>query len=137
MADLAITPTQVLPDDDAVFINGTLGATVTTGMALYQDRETTRFYPADANLTQQSSDVVGIAMNGGGPGQGVRVQTDGVVTLGAGAAPVKGVVYVLSATGGGICPVSDLAPGMWRTVIGVGDDLNTISLGIMAFPVLG
>ncbi len=136
MADLSITATQVLPGEDATIVSGVLGATVTTGMTLYLDRETTRYLAADANLTQASADAVGIALNGGGVGQSVRVQTEGTVILGAGAAPVLGTIYVVSGTPGGIAPAADLATGWWRTVLGVGDAGNSLALGINAFPVV-
>ena len=101
MADLTVTATQVLPGDDAVITNGRLGTTVTTGQMVYLDEDTKRYLLADANLTNRTADAVGIALNGGGLNQTVRVQTEGSVTIGAGAAPVVGTLYVVSATAGG------------------------------------
>lgn len=137
MAALTITPSQVIQGEDAKIAQGRLGATVTAGQPVYFDENTRRYYPADANTTLQGADVVGIPLNGGAAGQSVRIQTEGTITLGAGAAPVVGTVYVLGAIAAGdIVPAADLASGWYRTILGVGASDNTLVLGIFASGVL-
>lgn len=120
MADLTITATQVLPSTGARFADGTAGAAITAGQACYNSTSDTML-PADADAgTPAAANVRGIALNGAAIGQPVRLQTEGIIILGAAAAPVKGTIYVLSGGAGGICPAADLAAADRVTVIGVG-----------------
>lgn len=120
MADLVVTASQVLPGAGARFADGTAGAAITAGQACYNSTSDTMLL-ADADAgTPAAANVRGIALNGAAIGQPVRIQTEGVITLGAGAAPVKGTIYVLSGTAGGICPALDLAAADRVTIIGVG-----------------
>lgn len=122
MTDLSITVAQVLPGsaDTDVFVYGLAGATITAGQALYLDSVTSTYKPADANASQATAAVAGIATHGALTGQPIKLQTAGDITLGAGAAPVVSVLYVVSATPGGIAPAADLASGYYTTVLGVG-----------------
>lgn len=120
MADLTVTASQVLPGAGARFADGTAGVAVTAGQVVYQSTSDTMLL-ADADAgTPAAANGRGIALNGASIGQPVRIQTEGTITLGAGAAPVKGTIYVLSGTAGGICPAADLASGDRVTVLGVG-----------------
>ena len=65
-------------------------------------------------------------------GQAVVVQTGGSPTLGAGAAPVQGTVYALSATAGKLYPVADLVSGKYVTIVGVGAASNVLTMHIHA-----
>lgn len=133
MADLAITATQVLPGTGARYADGTAGAAITAGQVCYQSTSDTMLL-ADADAgTPAAANARGIALNGAAIGQPVRIQTEGTITLGAAAAPVKGTVYVLSGTAGGIAPVADLAAGDRVTVIGVGGTTaGTLVMSIFA-----
>lgn len=132
MADLTITASQVLPGSDSTsqFAQGTAGASITAGQVLYYDSTAATYKLADNNDTQATSVVAGIALHAAGTGQPIRLQTAGPITLGAGAAPAVGSVYVLSATAGGIAPVADLATGNRTTILGVGGASNTVTLRI-------
>lgn len=134
MADLTITATQVLATDSTETISGILAVAATAGQMVY--RYDNRFLLADANFSPQAAQEVGLLLNGGGIGQTVQVAVDGDVILGAGAAPGKGTIYVLSATAGGIAPVADLAAGWYRTILGCGDDNNVLVLNISAFGIV-
>lgn len=134
MPDLTITATQVLPTDSTETDSGILGVTATAGQLVY--RSDNKLLLADANLSPDAADTIGLLLNGGGPGQTAQIATGGDVIVGAGAAPTRGTFYVLSATAGGIAPAADLAAGWYRTFVGCGNDNNIITLNITAFGIL-
>jgi hypothetical protein len=131
VANLSITETQVLRGEDDIVERGIAGDTITTGMAVYLDDETRRWYPSSATGVGAATVVDGIALNPAGPKQAITVQPDGVVTLGAGAAPVVGAIYVLGSTPGSLAPITDLKIYWTRTVVGCGDAGNKLILGII------
>src|SRR5678816_2782509 len=108
MADLVITPASVVAISGVTLVTGTAGETILAGQALY-------FKAADAKLwksrsaaaaTTEESTPVGIAMHGATAGQPVVYASSGVLNIGA--TTVKTTPYVLSATAGGIAPMTDL-----------------------------
>lgn len=130
MADLTITAANVVPAADAVIVNGTAGATITAGQAVYRDPSSRKFLLADTDsATAAVRDLYGIATHGASLNQPLAVQTGGSINPGATVA--VGVVYVLSGTAGGICPTTDLAAGDYTAVIGVGTTTSNIKLGIV------
>lgn len=134
MAILAITVGQVKFVEGEAPIRGTLGTTVTEGMLVYQDPDNNRIYPGNANQTSNGpAKVFGVVLNGGVDGGECSIQTDGIIDLGAGAAPVKGTFYILAGTDGGWAPVADLASGWWAVMAGVADENNQIRLAIENF----
>lgn len=129
MADLSITATQVLPDADGTREYGTAAEAITAGQYVYRDATTLTWKLFDANdSTRNTSTAPGVALNGASAGQQIGVQTSGTMTLGAGAAPAVGTIYVASATAGGIAPAADLTTGHVVVVIGVGFTGNKIKL---------
>lgn len=64
-------------------------------------------------------------------GQKCVVQKGGEPTLGAGAAPVQGTIYVISATPGKIMPAAGLAAGVFVSVAGVGSGSNKLKTRIV------
>ncbi len=128
MADLVVTPGQVMPDVTGRITSEIAGATITAGQTIYGTA------PAAILLSQcdgtlAEADTKGIALNGGATGQPIAVQRTGSPTLGAGAAPTEGEVYCTSDTPGGIAPDADIATGTWyRTVLGVGNGANGIDI---------
>lgn len=133
MTDLVITVAQVLPGaaTDTVppsFVEGIAGATITAGQAVYLDATALTIKLADANATVATAAAIGIATHGALAGQPIRVQTRGDITLGAGAAPAVGVLYVASNNAGGLAPSSDLGATQWATVLGVGIGSNKVRL---------
>jgi hypothetical protein len=87
-------------------------------MAVYRNRADRQLYKADANLTQIAAGAVGIATTAGVPGQTAEYVDRGQVVLGVAVAP--GVPFVASATAGGVAPATDLAPGWYTSLLGVG-----------------
>jgi hypothetical protein len=121
MAELTITPAQVLSGPDADFYQGISGDTVTAGKAVYLDSLGNRLRLADANGSLDAAEVIGIALHEAAPEQPLRVQTRGTLTLGLGAAVTTSTVYIVGGMPGGIAPVADLAPGWYCSLVGVGN----------------
>ena len=129
MADLSITATNVAPSSGSVTIDVTSGTTITAGKACYVLDSDGKAYLADTNSgTAAARALRGIALNGASAGQPVRLQTAGQITIGATVG--VGTVYVLSATAGGIAPVTDLASGHYTSIVGVGLTSAVIGLNI-------
>ena len=133
MADLSITAAQVLPGADAILEHGTAGAAVTPGQPVYKDASDHKWKLADADSTSAIASARGVAVSqSAADGQSISVQTGGTLTLGAGAGPAVGTIYVLSGTAGGIAPAADLASGDRTTILGVGGATNTLKLSVYA-----
>jgi hypothetical protein len=118
MADISITATSVVAGGGAKISDGVAGVVVTAGQVGYFDASTGTWKLADndsATAAQRSPG--GIFLNGAAAGQPVKVLTEGPVVIGA--TLTAGVVYYLSATPGGICPVADLVTGKYPTIIGI------------------
>lgn len=94
------------------------GATITAGLALYEDTSDLNDAKiADCTTSAATAAVAGIALNGGGDGQpGEMVTEDDDFT--PGGTLVAGTVYVLS-TAGKICPIADVLANDYITVLGV------------------
>lgn len=118
MADVTVTAAEVLPDSGTVTVSGTLGGTVTAGMAVYLDSTTTTWKAADANASAATAAAKGIALTGGVSGQSVIVCTGG--TLDPGFTVDVAKIYVVSATAGGIAPAADIVTGWRTTILGIG-----------------
>jgi hypothetical protein len=134
MADITVTAAQVLPGTgtDCNFENGIAGATITAGQVVYLDTTNNTYKLADNNDSVATAVAAGVALHGATAGQPLRIQTAGAVTIGAGAAPVAGMVYMLSATPGGIAPHADLTTGNRATILGVGRASGAIQLRLFA-----
>lgn len=127
--DLSITATSVLPGSDAVVENGTLGATVTAGQAVYKEASSGTWKLADSDsATAEVRQAKGIALNGGGAGQPVRVERSGDITVGG--TMTAGVEYYLSNTAGGLCPVADVGSGEYVVPLGVSSSTTVLKLSI-------
>lgn len=118
MADITITAANVIAGAGADTENGTLGAAVTAGQVLYKAAADGLWYLADNNsATAAVRQATGIALNGGGIGQPVRVLKSGLCTIGA--TLTAGVAYYVSDTPGGICPVADVGAGEYSCLVGI------------------
>src|SRR6185503_18214915 len=104
MTDLAVTASQVLAGTDADFYDGVAGVTVTAGQTIYQDSTDNLLKLADSDGSLAKANTKGLALHGASLNQPLRIQTDGTITLGAGAAPVVGKVYKLGLTAGSWSP---------------------------------
>ena len=129
MADIVITPADVVAGAEATVENGTAGATIAAGETVYKDTaDSNKWKLADANNTSLTATVKGIALNGATNGQPLAVQVIGEVTMSA--VLTAGKVYVQSASPGKIAPVADLATG-WRTsLVGVAKSTTSLRLAV-------
>lgn len=113
MADLTVTSASVSPytgsTSPSVIARGTAGATIAAGQSVYLDSATSTLKLADADSSTATAYGVGIALHASLSGQPIAYVTGGIYT--PGATLVKGSVYCVSATAGGICPVADLTTG--------------------------
>lgn len=129
MADLSITAANVIAGASASTENGNLGVAVIAGQAVYKAAADGLWYLADNNsATAAARQAMGIALNGGGIGQPVRVLLSGPVTIGA--TLTAGVAYYLSDTAGGICPVADLGTGEYSCFIGLATSTTVLDVAI-------
>jgi hypothetical protein len=130
MADLTVTASQVLPDTTYDIRRGIAAAAITAGQVVCLDPTTLTVKLFDANDTAVNQLTPGIALCSASAGQPVSWQeaAGAQVTIGAGAAPANGAVYVASATPGGIGAVADLAAGWVRAIVGIGVTGNKIKL---------
>lgn len=127
MADITITPTNVVAGGSSVTVDGTAGAAITAGQVVYRDAATGRYLLADCDSgTAAARSPVGIALNGAAIGQPVEVLTRGAVTIGA--TLTAGVAYYLSGTAGGICPVADLTTGDYPTILGIATSASVLDV---------
>jgi hypothetical protein len=130
-ADLSITAASVVADSNATTESGYLGATITAGQVVYKDTADNRWKLADNNgASALIRTPTGIALNGGGSGQPVRVLRSGDITIGA--TMTAGVAYYLSGTAGGIAPVADLGSGMYPSVIGIATSTTVLRVSFIS-----
>lgn len=127
MADLSITAANVLARGGASIRHGVAGATITAGQVVYLDASDGIYKLADSNSgTAAARSPRAIALNGASTGQPLAVQESGPITIGA--TLTAGVAYYLSGTAGGICPVADLASGMYPTLIGIASSTTVLDV---------
>lgn len=108
MADIAITPANVIAGSDVVKETGIAGASILAGQVVYKEAATGQFKLTDTDsATVEAKSAYGIALNPALTGQPLTVATSGAVAIGG--TLVAGVAYYASNTPGGVCPVADLA----------------------------
>lgn len=136
MADVSITAASVLKGANAKTRMVIAGATITAGQPVYED--STASYKAklaDTNASAATSNVVGIALHGASDTQPLLIVTEDDdftpgFTLSLSGAGDDGV-YVLSATAGGIAPVTDLAAGYYPVILMVAKSASKAVLKIV------
>jgi len=131
MADLSVTAANCVPGSDAKIEYGIAGETIAAGKAVYLASATNKWMLADANsATAEARDAKAIALTGSSNNQPIAFARSGSLTLGA--TMTAGLVYYLSDTPGGICPVADVGAGEYVEVIGVATSTTVMSL-ILAY----
>ncbi|XUU60646.1 hypothetical protein ACRAQ6_13965 [Erythrobacter sp. HA6-11] len=129
MADLSITPANVVPGSTARIARGTAGATLAAGKAVYLDPADNKYKLADCDDPSAAiRNASGIALNGASDGQPVAVLEKGPMAIGATVAP--GVPYYLSPVAGGIAPYADLTSGDYPIYIGMGISTTEIDVRV-------
>lgn len=128
MADLSITAANCVPATGTLVEWGTAGATITAGKAIYLASATGKWGLADSNsATAEVREAKAIALTGSSDGQPIAYMRTGSLTLGA--TMTAGVVYYLSDTPGGICPVADVGSGEYPGTIGIATSTTVMQLG--------
>lgn len=127
MADLVITPANVILGGRAKKRTGVAGAAISAGDLLYEDTEDgKKLKPVLADGTAVQAEVKGIAAHGAEIGQPVvYAYEDDDMTIGAAVA--VGDVLIASENAGGIAPVADLAAGWRCTVVGVAKSTSKVN----------
>jgi hypothetical protein len=107
------------------------GQTITAGMPLCIDPTlaTPNLYIAIASSTVLYATVVGLALNGGGPGQPIEYLTAGLITIGA--TVVIGTPYCLSLNSGKIGVWADLVSTNWVVLLGFASTAAVIPVNIL------
>src|SRR5690348_4111768 len=120
MADVTVTATGVKPVSGSTVVDiGVAGESITAGQPLYKNaNDSNKLYKTDANLGVSSAQVVGVAMHAATTDQPIEYATGGDLDFGSGL--TVAIVYIVSATAGGIAPVADLTTGWYSSVVGVG-----------------
>lgn len=113
MANLSLTPANVLKTAAAQFSYGTFGETVAAGEWVYLHTDG-KLYLADATSATKAA-TVGMALNGGAANQPAQIGFAEDVTL---SGMTVGTFYFLSATPGKMCPHADLTSGNFVTCLG-------------------
>ena len=117
MANLALTPANVVPSGNANPQRANAGVAIAAGDIVYKDGNG-KLQLSDADGAAAAQAVQGMAVNSGGVGQPVNYVTeDDDIDVGV---AVEGEPYFLSATAGKMCVAGDLVPGMKTIFVGVG-----------------
>jgi hypothetical protein len=129
MTDISITAANVIAGAGARRVLGTAGATIIAGKVVYLDASVSKYKLADNNsVTAALRSPAGIALNGASDGQPLIVHEAGPLAIGATLEP--GAIYLLSDTPGGICPVADLTPGEYPTILGIATSPTVLQVDI-------
>lgn len=128
MADLSITPADVVPGTQSRRSTLIAAVAISAGQAVYINASN-QLALADCSA-DTTAGAVGIAVNSCAPGQPCTFHAEG--DLEVGSVITAGTIYVLSATAGGIAPATDLASTNLVTILGVGIDATSIQVGIQA-----
>jgi hypothetical protein len=103
------------------------GEAITQGQPCYLASDN-KYYQCDANDTATKAQTKGIALTGAATDGYFLIAIDGLVDVGATLA--VGMVYVVSATKGAICPYADLTTGDFVTILGVATTTALLDLDI-------
>lgn len=128
MADLSITAGSVLPGAGVVTEDGVSGAAITAGMACYRDTDGSYKISDSDSATALVRSVRGIALNTASPGQPLRIQRSGEITIGA--TVVANTQYYLSNNPGLLCPLADVGTGEFMTTIGLAKSTSVLVLNV-------
>lgn len=129
MADISVTPANVIQSTGAVIEVGVAGEVIDAGEVVYKSATTGKYMLAQCD-DEANDDAVGIALNNAAAdGQPLSVQTRGDITIGGTVA--VGTLYCLSATAGGISPSAELVATNYVTLIGIGISATVLRLNLL------
>ncbi len=130
MADYSVTAANVIASLKASKATGIAGTTIAAGQTLYIAADgTLGLY--GANGSAPANVFAGVALDGGAAGQPITyVKLDAAFQ--PGFAINAGDIVIGSANAGAMAPVTDLASGMYLTILGVGIGGNKMLLSPIA-----
>jgi len=132
MAALSVTPAQVAYVSGPTAVGAVAGEAFTAGASVYYDAATQTWKNAqcDGTAPEAGQDGNGIALftADAAGARGTIALPGAIVTLGAGAAPAAGTVYVMGATAGRLDPVGDMVSTNKVTVAAIGRGSNQIQV---------
>lgn len=128
MADLVITPANVLEGNQARKQSKTAGANITQGDSVYVD-SVDQLQAALKAVDAASAAAVGIALNSAEAGQPCTFQSGGEIDVGA--TLVVGETYVVGAAAGGIAPVADVISTEFSTILGIATAAGVLKMGVL------
>ncbi len=97
MAAISITPASVVMGAGGSKVNGTAGATLTAGMAVYRDADDSNKYRKANFAAVATAQCDGIALNNAANNQPCTVQTAGLINIGG--VTVPGFAYFVGDDG--------------------------------------
>lgn len=128
MTDISITAANVIPGAGAQTRDTISGATIAAGKVVSVDTATGKYVLCDTDHATAALRIAkGIALNGASDGQPMKVQTEGLITIGG--TMTAGVAYYASNTAGGICPVADVATER-SVLLGIATSATVLDLDI-------
>jgi hypothetical protein len=126
MADLTITPANVVASATAVTRNGKSGATIAAGQIVYLDPADAKYKLLDADsLPSGGASAAFMALNGASNNQPITVLQSGDVTIGA--VMTAGTTYCAADTAGAVAPQADLTTGDSVIVLGVAKSTSVLA----------
>lgn len=128
MADISVTAANVGVTTDSVVELVQVGETVTQGQPGYKKASDGLYYKADANASSATAAALGVFVTGASTNGYALLCRSGSYL--AGATLTVGETYVVSATAGGIAPLSDVTTGWYVTILGVASSASTLALSI-------
>ncbi len=118
VGDISFTDTNVVGSSSAKALTGITAEAIGIGQLIVPNRaDSNKLYLANANdlVNTYRNSVAGITLaKATAAGQTIVYQNSGIVTFGSSVLE-KGMLYVSSATNGGICPASDYDIALVKT----------------------
>jgi len=130
MSDISITAANVVVGTGASVRDGTAGASITAGQAVYADASASNVIKLADTSTSAKAACVGIALHAAASGQPIKYCTGGLLTIGATVA--VGVPYFVSDNAGGLRPLADAGTGDYATFVAVGMTTSTVYVNPIA-----
>lgn len=132
---LSVTVAEVLAGTNAVVDRDkNAGETLTAGQCVYLSAAGTWLKAqSDGTAVEAGSLGLGFALHASLTGQPVAVQTGGIFTIGATAAPVVGTIYVVSATAGSVDAWAALVTTNKITILGICSTAGNIDMSIRKY----
>lgn len=126
MADISITPANVVASATATRVQGLAGETIAQGKLVYLSSITGKWMLADSNSgTAEARAGTHIALCAASLNQPIVVGK-GKITMGATLTP--GLAYYGSDTPGGICVIADVGSGEYVNLVGMAVDAAVLDV---------